>query len=294
MRRVTTFLLLVVSILAPCFGEETQRPPDALHLGRVLYAYMDVEILMRIAALELSDAQLQALAAFYQEHPFAPPDLKLVEAVADKVEAFRLRLISGTPTKPEDMQALGQEMQAAFTQFNPMAELGKTVKELTVDEKELWGMLTQKQQAALLQTVPTVPPGLAQVDPAHPPLTMLKRLRDIADDQEWVKERDRLAQALAAAAGAEGTPERENRRRMFVEFFNRVEQMPEADFVAKLNELGAELAALLPAGADAALALAEADPTRIHMALLFTFLNPRYPVLLHEMQAAKAKAKPGQ
>lgn len=291
MARMTASLLLVVAVMTACLAQEADRAPRLMSLARVFDAYTDIELLMRVAPLGLTDAQVQALTSFFQEHPVAPPDLKLMDGAAGKVEAVRERLIAGAPANLVDMQTLGEAMQKAFTQFNPMAEMGKTVQELTAEEKFLWGLLTPKQQATLLRSLPIMRAGVV-VDAAHPTVAMLKRLRDIPDDQEWVKERDRLAGVLSAAAGADGTPERENRRRMFVEFFNRVEQMAEADFAAKLTELGADLAALLPAGSDDALALADADAVRIHMALLLSFLNPRYPELLQEMQAAKAK--PGQ
>ncbi len=119
-------------------------------------------------------------------------------------------------------------------------------------------------------------------------LKTIGKLRQ-ADDQSWTASRAALANALSSAAGAEGTLQRDNSRRMFVDFLNRIRKMPDAEFARSQGELSAELAALMPAGGSLTVAMAEVNPSQVQGALAATLLHPRAPQLLEELLASKPK-----
>lgn len=283
MRTLIAVMLLMVLVSTVCPAQETDRQAYLLCMARALSAIMDVELLSKIAPLKLTDSQLQALAALYEQYGFKTPDLATARAAADQVEAVRQRLIVGEQFKPFEEQALQQALQTAFTQFaGPGAEWGKPVTELKPEEKLAWGLLTPEQQGTL-------------VGGGNPQEASMRAMQIIAqsraaEEEAWVQTRDRLAASLSAAAGADGTPARENSRRMFLDFLNRIRDMTPADFAAKQAELSGELTALLPPGTNLAAALSIVDLASIRQALWQSLLNPRAPGLLKEMEAARAKA----
>jgi len=291
MRKLTLSVLFGLLAATTCLA---QGPPKALLLPlvRVMDAWMDIEILTRLIPLTLTDAQLQALAAVYQQFPHPPPDLAKATEAAGKVEAFRLKLLAGGEMKPADMEGMGKMLQDVFKEFgdNGMGD-GKPTDGLSVEEKLVWAVLTPDQQGKLMSSGGMMGGGPAG-DVASRALSLLKRLRGM-EDADWVKARDRLVELLAAQSGAEGTPARANAKQMFLDFLNRVRGMTEADFAAKQKELGAEAATLIPQGANLSAVMLEFDPTPIHMMLAMTLLNNRAPALLQELQTARAKPAGG-
>jgi len=286
MRRLTVSLLLGLLLASACGAQEAEHGQLMAHLARVFDIWRDIEILGRLELLALTAAQLQTVAAVHQAHPLPGPDMKLIVEAVDKTEAFRQQLLGGKDMKPADQEALGRLTQAAFEQFGDRGGPdGKPVTDLSAEEKLVWAVLTPEQQGALVG-------GGAPDAIGRRGMALLKKLRD-ADEATWVQSRDRLVSLLSAQAGAEGTPARENRRQMLLDFLNRVRDMTAADFGGKQQELMAEIAVLVPQGANLAALLIEFDPTPIHEALSQTLLNSRMPRLLQEMQAARAKPAGG-
>ncbi len=284
MRRFTTCLLIGLLFATTALAQDTDRTARMQCVTRALDAWMDIALLMQVGQLNLTDAQLQAFAALYEQHPPGKPDLAVVQEAADKLEAFRRDMLAGGQQKPDDWEAMGKLIQAAFAEFNRGTDTGKTA-ELTPEEKLVWGLLAPEQQGKLL----------GGADPAameRSALSVLKQLRTL-DQAAWPEKRDKLANLLAAGAGAEGTPARANALQMGLDFLNRVRDMTDAEFAQKQKELGAEAATLVPPGANLSAVLLEFDPSALHQALRGTLLNPRAPRLLQEMQATRAKPAGG-
>ncbi|MBU0610865.1 MAG: hypothetical protein KKI08_23500 [Armatimonadetes bacterium] len=285
MRRLTTSLLIGLLLAGSALAQDTDRTARMQCVLRALDAWVDITLLMQVGHLNLTAAQLQALAALYEQHPPGEPDLAVVQEAADKLEAFRRDMLAGGAQKPADQEALGKLIQTAFAEFNPGADADKAA-ELTPEEKLVWGLLTPEQQGKLI----------GGADPAameRRALSVLKQLRAL-DQAAWPEKRDRLANLLAAGAGAEGTPARANALQMCLDFLNRVRDMTDAEFAQKQKELGAEAVTLVPQGANLSAILLEFDPSALHQSLRGTLLNPRTPRLLREMQAARAKPAGGQ
>lgn len=285
MRRLTLLWLVGLALVTPCLAQEAAVPkPVLLPLMQALDGWMDTIILIRLAPLKLTDAQLATFAALYQQHPFPPPDVKLATDAAAQVAAIRQQLLKGEELKPADQEALGKALQQAFKQFDDNGMQDQTpVTELTAEEKLVWGVLTVEQQKALLGMADGAAGALGDRS-----LQLLKRLRTL-DEAEWAKTRDRLAELLAAQAGAEGTPARANAKQMVLDYLNRVRAMTDADFAAKQKELAAEAGTMVPAGSNLAEIMREFDPTPLHQTLVQTLLNPRMPALLEAMVAARKK-----
>jgi hypothetical protein len=272
-----------VLLVTAAGAQEGDRAARMACLTRTLDAWLDTMVLLQITPLQLTEAQLASLAAIYQQYPPETPSLATVQEAADKVEAFRRQLLAGTPLKPGDMEAMGKLLQAAFGEFGGPPD--KPATELTPQDKLVWAVLTTEQQGMLLG-------GAGAGDAATRALAVLNRLRE-ADDETWLKMRDRLADLLSASAGEEGTPARANARQMILDFLNRVRAMTDGEFASKQKELGVEAGMLVPAGANLGVVLVEFDPAPVHAALTRSLLSPRAPALLRDMQAARAKPAGG-
>jgi hypothetical protein len=248
----------------------------------------DIQALQNLLPLQLADAQLQTIAEIFKQYPPRTPNLAVVRAATEKCEALRARMLAGEAgvLTPEEQQALAKTMEEAFSEIpeRPVADT-QPFTGLTPQESLLWAILTPTQQGLLLKS--------GDADGATKrALAILCRLRE-AEEQTWPAARDRMALALSEGSGALGTPARENRRQMILDFLERVRKMPNTDFAAKQQQLGGELTAALPPGLNLMMALVQGEPWVVHDALRHSLLEGRAAELLLAMQAARA-AKAGQ
>jgi len=290
MRKLALAPLLGLLVATACLGQGAVPSPRLLPLARVMDAMMDMEVLGKIAPLALTDEQLLTLSAVYKQYPLEAFNVAAAQEGAEKLEQLRARLIAGVVMDMGAEQAAIQKiLEGAFSEFNHSPQTQDRVTAWTPQESLIGATLTAAQKAVLR--------GGGGDDRSNQgackrALEVIGQLRG-KEAPVWTISRDRLAASLAAAAGAEGTPARENTRQMFVDFLDRLRRMSEADFAAKQKELSAELLALLPPGASLALLLADFDLSQTRNALRWSLLSPRAPALVQEMQAVRAK-QPGQ
>jgi hypothetical protein len=261
-------------------------------MGNVQVAQLaeEVWVLQRINTIGLTaDQQKSALALYKQYPPEVPADQK---PMLEKLKATRQRLLTGAPLSDAEMQEVFQLYRDAMQrrgrgQNQAPAEPPAPV-EMTPLAQSLWSLLTITQKASLLGDVRQAAANNQKFDKAAADraLKTISKLKE-ADDPAWAASRTVLAGALSTAAGAEGTPQRENSRRMFADFLDRIRKMPATEFATRQNELSAELAALMPPGGSLTVAMAEANPAQIQGALAATLLHPRAPQLLQELLASK-------
>jgi hypothetical protein len=112
---------------------------------------------------------------------------------------------------------------------------------------------------------------------------------DGVDEAAWPTKRDAWAEAMAATAGAAGSQERTNKRAIYVDFLDRMYQVPGAEFEQKKQELAASLEALVPDGNSLALVYAQLDSGAVVRAMDASFLGYKAQGLLKEIQAARPK-----
>lgn len=284
MRKLIAVFVSALLLATACQAQDKAPSAHMLCVARVMEALRDMQVLGVLVALQLTEAQTKSLAAVYQQFPVPAADPALVQEAAAKIEQIRGRLVSGTLTDMAPLQS--PEMQkllaAVFGDFGHRPDQAEQpVTELTAAEKLVWAILTPAQQGRLFGGGDMRLAGARAMD-------VLGRQRT-ADGPTWTAFRDHLAEAIAAGAGAAGTPARDNSRRMFVDFLDRLRKMSAADFAAKQQELGSEIAALLPPGFDLVNLAAEFDPGGVHVALGMSLLHPRAPALLEEMQAGRER-----
>lgn len=267
--------------------------------GQVGQLVEEVWALQQFDTLALSDAQLSAALALYKQYPpEVPAELK---PLTDKLTEARARLLTGTPLPAGDMTALFQEYRTALGQTrggpggqNRQQQDNQPVK-LSPLAEALWGLLTQSQKAVLLGDVRQAAANNQKADrvSAQRAIKQIGRLR-AADDATWATTEKALADALSAAAGEPGTPARNNSFAMFQEFLSRLRQMSDAEFGNKQTELETGLMALMPPGSSITVAMSSLDLHAIQNAMGNSFLSPRAPVLLEELQAGRANTTPAQ
>lgn len=242
----------------------------------------DIMLLQRLVPLQLTDAQIEAIAVAYQKQPQASAE---PTGPVAELEQIKRGLLEGNPAVAADQKALRQIMQKLQRAPEmPVAE--PTLSPLGV---EIWGLLTQTQRAALLGDVRQAAANNQRADQqaALRAVKTLSRLREL-DQAQWVENRERLIQAMSESAGAPGSAARQNQQKMFAEFFDRFKTMSDVDFATKQQELATELLALLPPGANLTVAMATYDQRLLQNAMNMTFLNPRVPELLKEIKATSA------
>ncbi|MEN6301411.1 MAG: hypothetical protein ABFD96_01725 [Armatimonadia bacterium] len=285
-RSVILLTGIVLALLLPLAAQAQDGPMRGWRgrggNSRAAALFEDIMLLQRLAPLQLTDAQLDAIAAAYQKQPQVAAEQ--TGPLAELAEIKR-RLLAGNPAVAADQQALRQIMQKLQRAPEPSAT-EPTLSPLAV---EIWGLLTQTQRAALLGDVRQAAANNQRADQqaALRAIKTLGQLREL-DQTQWVASRDRIAQAFSENAGAPDTPARQNCQKMFVEFLDRFKTMSDVDFAAKQGELATELLALLPPGTNLTVAMATYDQRLLQNAMNMTFLNPRLPDLLKEMKAARA------
>lgn len=288
--RTLTLAVCLASCLAVslCHAQgPAEAPPRLLAVARVMDFGMDLQVLGELWRLQLTEQQLQALNGVYAQNPVPGFNLEAAEQVVAKLEGFRRRLIAGENAEKvmSGMQGLETQIQGVFgSLFDRRTPQEVPDYKLTPAEQLIWEILTPEQRGKLLG-------GRQGQSTARQVLSVVGTAR-LADAATWTTSRDRIAACLSAPVGADGTPERENRRQMFLDFLDRVRKLTEPEYVRQQEQLAAELTPLLPADVDLAAAIHEYAPGYVHNALAVTLLHPRAQSLVAEMVAARA-AKPG-
>ncbi|MHB8997007.1 MAG: hypothetical protein ACYC63_17315 [Armatimonadota bacterium] len=264
------------------------------NVGNVQVAQLaeEVWLLQRINTIGLTDDQLKSALALYKQYPpEVPADQK---PMLEKLTETRQRLLSGEPLSAAEMQQVLQSYRASVQrrgrgQDQQPAQPPPPIT-LSPLGQGLWSLLTITQKAAVLGDVRQAAANNQKFDKvaADRALKTISKTRE-AQDQTWVASRTALANTLSAAAGADGTPQRENSRRMFSDFLDRIRKMSATEFARSQGELSAELAALMPPGGSLTVAMAEANPSQVQGALAATLLHPRAPQLLQELLASRPK-----
>ncbi|MGE5531772.1 MAG: hypothetical protein ACM3VW_06640 [Bacteroidota bacterium] len=254
----------------------------------------EVWLLQRIDTIGLSADQLRSALELYKQYP---PEIPAEQKpIIDKLTQTRQRLLTGVPLSDTELQQVFQLYRGAMQRRGRGQEQQPAPPpapvELTALGKGLWSLLTVTQKAALLGDVRQAAANNQRFDKvaADRALKTISSLRG-ADDATWAASRTALSNGLSSAAGAEGSPQRENSRAMFVEFLDRLRKMPATEFAAKQDELSAELTALMPPGSSLTVAMAEVNPGQIQGALMGTLLHPRAPQLLQELLASKSEPR---
>jgi len=285
-------ILLLTFLPAYCLAQNVR----VLRGGGTLTTQLveEIYLLQRIVPLELTAPQLDDLLKLYDQHPLAD-DSEQGEAVA-KLQAIKQRLLAGTPLVATDLAALRDTMRQTFRirrgpdntpAAAPPPDLG-----LSPLEQAVWGLLLPPQKAVLLGDVrgPAANNQKADVALGARAMKLVGQMLQF-EDARWLAEREKLAAALAAGAGAPHMPAVDNCRQMFLDFFTRLRKMEPTDFANRQDELAAELLALLPPQTNLLVALGEYDTKLIHDAMAASLLHPRAPELLRQLKAARAQTQ---
>ena len=204
MRKLIAVFVSALLLATACQAQDKAPSAHMLCVARVMEALRDMQVLGVLVALQLTEAQTKSLAAVYQQFPVPAADPALVQEAAAKIEQIRGRLVSGTLTDMAPLQS--PEMQkllaAVFGDFGHRPDQAEQpVTELTAAEKLVWAILTPAQQGRLFGGGDMRLAGARAMD-------VLGRQRT-ADGPTWTAFRDHLAEAIAAGAGAAGTPARD-------------------------------------------------------------------------------------
>jgi len=249
--------------------------------GQMQSVIEDIFILNRIVTLQLTDGQLTAILDAYAKTPAAADDR------VTKLLQIRQNLVQGNALTDTDLNAL----RGVFQRGGPGQQQPAPASALSPLGQAIWGLLTEQQQAMVLAGGQG-PGGSAQPWDRNRTLDFLTRLNaamDGVDEAAWPAKRDAWAEAMAATAGVAGSQERANKRAIYVDFLDRMYQVPGAEFEQKKQELAASLEALVPDGNSLALVYAQLDPGAVVRAMDASFLGYKAQGLLKEIQAARPK-----
>jgi hypothetical protein len=292
-KNVILLLSLILAVPSLC---SAQNQGWMRNMGNAQVAQLaeEVWLLQRINTIGLTPDQLKSALEVYKQYP---PEIPAEQKpIIDKLTQTRQRLLTGVPLSDAELQQAFQMYRDAMQRRGRGQERQDTpppaATELSPVGKALWSLLTVPQKAALLGDVRQAAANNQKFDKmaADRALKTISSLRE-GDDAAWAVSRTALSSGLSSAAGAEGTPQRENSRAMFRDFLDRIRKMPATEFAAKQDELSAELTALMPPGSSLTVAMAEVNPGQIQGALAGTLLHPRAPQLLQELLASKSEPK---
>ncbi len=253
----------------------------------------EITVLQRLVPLQLTEAQIEQILAAYAQHPAS---YEQAETIA-RLQEIKRQLLSGERLVAADLANLRelartalQERRRLFGQA-PAAPAAAPPPEAALSplEQAIWKVLTVPQRAALLGDVRGAAANnqRAEQQLSRRALQLIGQMLPY-EEARWQAARDKLIAALIAGVGAENSPERENARQLFLDFFERLRKMNQAEFAQRQEELAAELLALLPPQTNLAVALAEYNPQLIKEAMARSLTHPRAPDLLRQMREARA------
>ena len=275
-------LAVMLAVFAPlalaCADDVPPAPAPTLAVEDPITLFQDINNLAIVSTLKLTDDQMAKIIDLYAGKDGWLAKL-LQNDMLTKLRGLRGRLIRGETVSLEEF---GQMNQAVLGTLQQNDFLDKLAKLFTPEQlADLEQPFRRQMQAAAAKA------GQAPVEPL---LNQIAGFRG-ADDENWVTETNKIADDVAAAAGAKGTPPYEQTRRDFVELLNRVRRMNDKQFAEGQKELLENLKLLVPK-AYVPKTGNEAVTKELHRpATMMIFLSPRMYGLLQEMRAAHAQPK---
>lgn len=255
----------------------------------------EITVLQRLVPLQLTEAQIEQMLAAYAQHPASSEQAEIIA----RLQEIKQQLLSGERLVAADLANLRelartalQERRRLLGQAPAAPATAPPSEALSPLEQALWNLLTVPQRAVLLGDVRGAAANNQKADQqlSRRALQLIGQMLPY-EEAKWQQARDKLIAALIAGVGAENSPERDNARQLFVEFFERLRRMKQAEFAQRQEELAAELLALLPPQTNLAVALAEYNPQLIKEAMARSLTHPRAPDLLRQIREARgAKA----
>ena len=243
--------------------------------GRTLL--LEVTMLMRLAALELTVDQLDAILEAVAEKPAETES----QAMQD-VRALRERLLRGEQVTVADWQLI---QQAYKDMRGPDAKKAGDQQAVQL----VRALLTPEQLSMLAQGGM----GLRQQknDGARGPvivLSVLTRIIKQEDEDKRQEGADKLLKAIVEAA-----PEKPDEGMVedLEGFLTRVIEMDQVEFTEGQKELLAELGVLLPANLDLGKLYMALDPARVNQMIQQLLMGERARSLLKEMRDARANVQ---
>jgi hypothetical protein len=270
-------LVALCAILAPASRllAEDIAPVPVAAMSDPLTLFQDLNQLAIINGLKLTDDQLAKIIDLYAGKDGWLSQLLRNETLA-KLQALRARLIRGEDVSMEEFGQINQAVLGAVQQNTFLDGLAKV---FTAEQMaDLEQPFRRQMQAAAAK---------AGAAPVQPLLNQLGAFRGL-DDENWVTETNKIADDVAVAAGAKGTPANEQTRRDFVEFLNRIRRMNDKQFAEAQKELLENLKLLVPPAYVPKTGNEATNKELRRPATMMIFLSPRVYVLLQEMRAARA------
>jgi hypothetical protein len=271
---LVSLVLVTVAVAQPRPQAEIMAQPFGGGWRTIL---LELTMLMRLAALELTVDQLDAILEIVTEQP-AETDSQTMQ----NIRAFRERLLRGEQATVADWQLLKDARKDAF------APVGKS-REDQQRVQLIRALLNPQQLSALAQgTMGIRQQENAGVRTAVVVLSALNRIMKQDDPDKRQEGSDKLLKAIG-----EAVPEKldEGMVEDLQAFFSRVTEMNQVEFAAAQKELLAELGVLLPPELDVGKLYMAMEPERVNQAIVALFMTEQAKSLLAEMRDARADAR---
>ena len=267
------------------------QPLDAATLAQ------DLALLVRLANVEFTEAQLDKLLALYKAALAAQPavldtraaartarraSLDLTEQEVKTLTSIRERLIAGGMVSPHELQVgmrmvggkrAGSYLSVGLSNANILSQI-PTI--LTPDQIAELVRPRKSRVKARKQPGPIVEPILARI----------VKLRE-ADDDHWAAGVEEIATSGAAQAGEPDSDAYKQTHENLMECFGHIRKMDDKQFAEGQKEILENLRALFPEDYDPSVDVA-VGARQTRQALTVVFLSTRTPVLLQEMKLAHA------
>jgi hypothetical protein len=287
--RYATQLLCITALLTTGAAALAQPPTIATMGLRDLYA--DVQALMRIAPLQLTDAQLDQLIALYAELDAEQARAAYNEQTLDQLQTMRDRLLADQPLRAEDEVVLRGIYKVAGIVRSERYDLEKLTPRLLQiigpDQLDRLADLSSRSAAyALAVQRGIVTRALTRLTEAIPkPL------------DKWLEARGRCVETLVEEIA---DPEQKQAARdKLVPFLEELRKLPLQDLRQRGEQLAYQVIQLVPQIGQASIArgagrrqdngaAAEEDRQRRRARSLYVFAGRNVPALLQEMKAARS------
>ena len=273
--------MVLASLVFACVAVAQPKPRAALTTqpfgGEARRLLPEVLLLMRLAALELTVDQLDAILEAGAESPAETES----QALQD-VRALRERLLRGEQATVADVQLI---RQAYKDMRGPDAKNAGDQQAVQL----IRALLTPEQLSMLAQG--GMGPRQQKNDGTRVPLVVLGALTRIIkqeDEDKRPEGADKLLKAIVEAA-----PEKPDEGMVedLEDFFTRVIEMDQVEFTEGQKELLAELGVLLPAELDVGKLYMALDPARVNQMIQQLLMGERARSLLKEMRDARANVQ---
>ncbi len=238
----------------------------------------DIMLLAQLNRLALSNQQLAALQAAYQAHPELLEGGGLDDDALTSLVELRDRLLRGEQLQARDFQVAMAAVREVMNRWRTKAD--NLLLDMLLTE------LTDFQRALLSAGWMGGGGGLQEGPGRGQQAEGLWRWLDLhRNDQpdEWLQERDRVADLLAQGAGQPGSTEHQLTYTSLGQFLERCHSMDEAELSQRRQELVAELAVLVPQRSLPLLMTVGMDEQHLRVRAAQLLLNPRTPELIQEI-----------